>query len=185
MSAEFVQRVGMEMDSEIELQQTEHSNHQLDKLNDQQKIQFLLDQIETIEKSVLVHVPKLKKKDLEIDINTLRENMEETMILHSHIIDDIYSLRSAQEQLKTLLNGLVGILHHSLKFKNPFKLKTTKEMDTYIAKEPSYNTLNIRIRNVQNMIDKSLEYSALLKQKIGFIRDLLKDRTQDKYSATQ
>ena len=145
------------------------------------KIQDLLDRLELIESGTCIKVPELSRKDISIDQNHLSVEFETSMILHSHIITDIRRLKDILEEMKVLRNTLVGILHHSLKLQNQYRLKTAKEFDTYIAQEPSYNTINLKIQKMKSLITQSEEYSADMKQKIGFIRDLTKKRTQEMY----
>jgi hypothetical protein len=149
---------------------------------DAAKIQQLIDTCNSLTVDIKVKVPTLKDSDISIDKNNLRQEMERTMVLHSYIIDDIYQMKCLVQKMKVLLNSLVGIIHHNLKFKNQLRLKSAKEMETYIAQEPSYNIININIQNVNNIIDRSTDHSGLIKQKIGFIRDLIKMRTQELFS---
>ena len=86
------------------------------------------------------------------------------------------------EEMKVILNSVVGSLHHNLRFKNQYKLKSKTEVETYIAKDPFYNMINIRIKRIQSQLEKSENYSGMIKQKIGFIRDLTKMRTQEMFN---
>ena len=182
MTSDFFKSMsqGIENQMQKETNNNLKQHQQLDA--DKTRIQMLVDQAEKIQQSVSIQVPQLHSKDISIDKKMLNKEMESAMVLHSNIIDDIFKLKNLVEQMKVLLNSAVGILHHNLKFKNQYKLKTTKELDTYIAREPSYNIINVRIREIQNLIDRSMEYSGLIKQKIGFIRDLTKMRTQEMFS---
>jgi len=181
-AAEFFAKVGQEIGNDMETEYTQQKVHRQQEVDEQKLIQGLMMQVDELEKSVVVRVPNLKNSDISIDKRNLHSEMEKTMVMQSNIIDDIYGLKCTQEKMKVLLNGLVGILHHNLRFRNQFKIKTAKEIETYIAKETSYNAINIRICNIQHLIDRSSEYSNMIKQKVGFIRDLTKMRTQEMFS---
>lgn len=141
----------------------------------------ILKTISEIEAKAIVKVPSLSREDISIDKTRLNEEMERAMVIHSNIIEDIHTLKLVVEEMKVILNSVVGSLHHNLKFKNQYKLKTTKDLDTHIAKDPLYNQINIRIKRIQSLIEKSENYSGMLKQKVGFIRDLTKMRTQEMF----
>lgn len=141
----------------------------------------ILSKIDAIENKAILRVFKLGKEDISIDKNNLIQEMESAMVLHSNVIDDIFTLKMVIEEMKIILNSLIGSLHHNLKFKNQYKLKSKTEIDTYIAKDPFYNIVNIRIKKIQSQLEKSENFSGMLKQKIGFIRDLTKMRTQELY----
>ena len=178
----FYEKLNQGIQSEMENEFTKYQVHASHTKEQEDKIQNLLQKLEQLMLSTHVKVTGLSSSDIAIDKNNLHSEMEKTMVLHSNIIDDIHNLKILQEKMKVLLNSVVGILHHNLKFKNQLKLKTGKELETYIVQEPSYNTINVNIKNIQNMIERSSEYSGMLKQKIGFIRDLTKMRTQEMFS---
>jgi len=167
-----------QMENEFQKNQANTAQAQVDA----EKIQNLIDKCNILTSSIQIKVPTLKKSHMAIDKANLHAEMERTMVLHSYIIDDIFTMKTLLQKMKVLLNGLVGILHHNLRFKNQLRLKGAKEVETYIAQEPSYNTININIQSVNNIIERSNELSSMIKQKIGFIRDLTKMRTQEMFS---
>jgi hypothetical protein len=107
------------------------------------------------------------------------------MILHSKVIDDICDFQNALEDIKVIQNSLVCLLHHSLKFKNKIKLKGGKELDTYMASDYFFNELNISVKRITSLIEKGNGYSGLLKQKIGFLRELQRDQTSKYYKSSR
>jgi len=174
----FLSKMNTEIGKEMENTNTQNQV-------EQKYIADFMEQTDLLEKSVIIKITELKKSQLAIDKNNLRQEMETSMVLQSNIIEDIFNLKNTLEKMKVVRNGLVGILHHNVRFKNQFKLKTAKEIETYIAKEPSYNNINIRICHIQNFIEKSSEFCGMMKQKIGFIRDLTKQRTQEMFRETE
>jgi len=178
----FTQKMNQEIDLQMNNEFTSYQSNKQQIAESVNKINVLLTKMKQLKESVVIKVTGLNPSDIGIDKKRLIGEMQESMVLHSNIIEDIFNLKQVQEKMKVMLNGLVGILHHNLKFQNQYNLRPGKELDTYIAKEPSYNTINIEIRNVQNMIERSSELSGIMKQKIGFIRDLTKQRTQEMFS---
>jgi len=159
-----------------------HEKQEARVLTEEEKQKMLLmNKLLDIEKRAIIKVSSLRREDVSINKDQLNEEMESSMVVHSNIIEDIYTLQLVMEEMKVVLNSVVGTLHHNLKFKNQFKLKTTKDLETHIAKDPLYNQINIRIKRVQSLIEKSENYSGMMKQKIGFIRDLTKMRTQEMF----
>jgi len=140
--------------------------------------QKLLNMLIELVSKIKIRVPNVSKSDLSIDQDNLAIDMEETMILHSNVINDLQELRNAKEEMKIILNGIVQELHHKFRFKNSYTLKSGKEVEIYIAGDPVYNQVNVQIKKVEAQIEKSQEFSSLLKSKIGFIRDLTKLQTQ-------
>jgi len=180
MSA-FSEKMNQGIENEIENEFQKGKALTVQVQQDNIKIQQLIDACNSLTVDLKVKVPFLDSSAIAIDKNNLHQEMERTMVLHSHIIDDIYQMKCLVQKMKALLNSLVGILHHNLKFRNQLRLKSAKEMETYIAQEPSYNIINMNIQNVNNVIDRSTDQSGMIKQKIGFIRDLIKMRTQEMF----
>jgi hypothetical protein len=182
MAAAFFAKVAQGIDEEMENEFTKFQSQNQKSQQDQQKLQELLLSADVLQKSINIRVTQLSRADIAIDKKNLHGEMESTMVLHSNLIEDTFQLKGLIEKMKVLLNGVVGILHHNLRFKNQFRLKSAKEMDTYIAQEPAYNAINVRIKELQNLVERSQEFAGMIKQKIGFIRDLTKMRTQEMFS---
>lgn len=170
-------------------------NHDLEQYRSQNELknqnteefnkQCLLEALNNITHRIKIKVPDIDRPDLKIDKNNLQMEMEETMILHSNVLDDLFQLRTVKEEMKAIMNSLVQILHHRVKFKNQYKLKTTREVETYIAGDAIFNQINIQIKKVEAQIEKSSELSSLLKSKIGFIRDLTKLKAQELFGESR
>jgi len=146
---------------------------------EQEKKKQLIGMIDSILARVKVRVVDVTRDDIMIDKDNLLIDMENSMIFHSHIIKDICDLRNALEEMKTIRNSLIQLLHHRLRFKNQFHLKSVKEIETYISGDEAYNHINLQIQKVEAQIEKSSEFSSMLKSKIGFIRDVTKLKTQE------
>jgi len=179
----FADKMKAGINNEMERQDTNVSLQASNAVQDSEHIQQLVNKCNELTVDIKVKVPTLKNSNITIDQKNLHQEMERSMIVHSHIIHDVYQMKCLVQKMKVLLNSLVGTLHHSLKFKNQLRVKSAKEMETYIAQEASYNIININIQNVNNIIERSSELSNMMKQKIGFIRDLTKMKTQEMYSA--
>lgn len=182
MAAAFFAKVSQGIEEEMENEFVKFQSQNQQSAEDQKRLHDLLQSADTLQKSIQIRVTELSRSDISIDKKNLHGEMESTMVLHSNLIEDIYQLKGIIEKMKVLLNGVVGILHHNLKFKNQFRLKSAKEVETYIAQEPAYNAINVRIKELQNLVERSTEFSSMIKQKIGFIRDLTKMRTQEMFS---
>ena len=174
----MIQGIDSQMESELVINKAQQKRSS----EDQKQINDLVTAAMNLQRSVKIKVTSLSKSDMAIDKHQLRTEMEDTMVLQSNIIEDMFAVRGVIEKLKAILNQVVGILYHNLKFNNQYRLKSAKDMETYLAQDPSYNTVNIRIKELQNFVDRSQEFSGMIKQKIGFIRDLTKMRTQEMYS---
>lgn len=162
-------------------QETERKMSEINEVKQVENQKAILAKVESIEERAIIRVLSLDKSDISIDKTRLSEEMERSMVLYSHVIEDIFTLKLVLEEIKVILNGVVGNLHHNLKFKNQYNLKTTKDLETHIAKDQLYNLINVKIKRIQSLIEKGDNYSNLLKQKIGFIRDLTKMRTQEMF----
>lgn len=146
-----------------------------------EKKKRLLAIMKDIESKLKVRVLALTPEQLTIQRDNIVDDMDKTMVLNSHIIDDIFNLQRTLEDVKVIQNSLLCLLHHSLKFKNKIRLKGSKELDTYIASDYYFNEINVATKRLSGMIEKSNNYSGLIKQKIGFLRDLQKDQTASRF----
>jgi hypothetical protein len=142
----------------------------------------LYDNILEMEKSVLMRVPDLSEEELKIDKYNLVSELEKTMILHSHIIQDLQDLRIFRSAISNILDNLIGKLYHFLKFKNQYNLKTTKEIEVYLGLNPTYIQIRNKVKALDAQIEKSEENGNLLKNKVGFIRDYTKYKTQEMFN---
>ncbi len=178
---DFANKINQEIHQSLETEFVQHTDNQQRSESDIQRLKLLMHQAKTIFNNVKIRVPTLSANETNINRKKLHDAMEKSMVLNSKILDDLFELRNALDNINVVLNGVVGILYHNLKFKNRLKLKTTKELDTYVAQERSYNTVNLYCSQIKNSIDRSKGYSSNVKQKIGFIRDLMQSRTQEMY----
>lgn len=148
---------------------------------DDAKKAYIIETMENIFQTTKIKVSDLKDNDLKIDQDNLLLEMENTMILHSYVINDIFELKKVLETLKSHSNALIQLLHHKLRFQNQYKLKTIKEIETYISGDRYYNRANELLKQIEAQIEKSSQISFDLKQKISFIRDVQKHKTQELY----
>lgn len=189
MSAkEFYNQVSSKMNEEgIDFKTEEDIQEQINIQNtealekEKEKKQKLLAITKQVEERIKVRILSISQEQLSIQRDNIVDDMDRTMVLHSHIIEDIFQLQQALEDIKVIQNSLICLLHHSLKHKNRIKIKGTKELDTYIASDYFYNEINLASKRVIYMIEKSNNYSRLISQKIGFLRDLQKDHTAKLY----
>jgi len=150
-----------------------------DKEDTEKKVKLLVALAERMEK-VKIKVQNLSQSDLsKVDKNNLHTEMETAMLTHSKIIDDVYQMKVAIGDMKAIRNSLTQMLHHKLKFRNQLNLKSAKEIQTYMDADATFNQVNIQIKKLEALIEKSQEFSSLLRSKIGFIRDLTKLKTQE------
>lgn len=189
MSAkDFYQKISEHMTSEgIDFKTEEDIQDQINIQNqealakEKEKKQKLLAITKQVESRLQVRVLSLSNEQVSVQRDNLVDDMDRTQILHSHIIEDIYNLQQALEDIKVIQNSLVCLLHHSLKFKNKIKLKSSRELETYMASDYFYNEINLSIKRITNLIEKSNNFSVLIRQKIGFLRDLQKNETAKHY----
>jgi hypothetical protein len=180
MSADkFFEKVTSEMKTEgIDFKTPEFVEQQLlvqveeERKNSDEKKKKLLLISQTIESKIKVRVPTITNEQLSLDRAHLLEDMERTMILHSHVIEDIYDFQKALEEMKVVQNSLVCLLHLNIKFRNKLRVKGAKELDTFIASDYTYNEVNMKIKNLQYLTEKSNNYSGLIKQKLNFLREM-------------
>jgi len=172
---------GIDFKSEEDIQEQLNIQNEEALAKEKEKKQRLLAITKDVESKIQVRVLTLTSEQLTIQREDLVEDMDRTMVLHSHIIEDIFSLQRALEDIKVIQNSLLCLLHHSLKHKNKVRLKGNKELDTYMASDYFYNEINIAVKRIQSLIEKSNNYSGLVKQKIGFLRDLQKDQTAKRF----
>jgi hypothetical protein len=186
---EFWKKVQTNMDTneidfktEDDIHEQTNIQHKEELEKEKEKKEKLLAIVKIAEDKLKLKILEISDSQLSIDKNNLIDDMEKTMILHSHIIDDIFNLQGCLDDIKIVQNSLVCLLHHSLKFKNKFKLKGNKELDTYMASDYYYNKISISVSRLVSLIAKSNNFSGLIKQKIAFIRDIQKDYTARLYS---
>lgn len=149
-------------------------------VEEEEKKQKLLQAMYERMQNVKVKVRELDEKNLgKVDKNNLMTEMEDAMLTHSKIIDDIFQMKNALQDMISIRNSLTQMLHHKLKFRNQLNLKTSKEIQTYMDADATFNKVVMQIKKVEAQIEKSQEYSSLLRSKIGFIRDLTKLKTQE------
>lgn len=179
--SEHMEEEGIDFKTEDDIQEQINIQTAEAAAKEKEKKQKLLAITKQVESRLTIRVPSLTNDQISIQRDNLVEDMDRSMILHSHIIEDIFALQQALEDIKVIQNSLLCLLHHSLKFKNKIKLKGNRELDTYMASDYFYNEINLASKRIINMIEKSNSYSVLIRQKIGFIRDLQKDHTAKYY----
>ena len=176
----FYEKVGEEVLQEFDLghvMETKRMNKENEE--NEEKKRLLISLAERMEK-VKIKVQSLSQGDLaKVDKNNLMSEMESAMMTHSKIIDDIFQMKTALEDMKSIRNNLTQMIHHKLKFRNQLNLKTAKEIQTYMDADVIFNQVIVQIKKVEAQIEKSQEFSSLLRSKIGFIRDLTKLKTQE------
>ena len=182
--SEHMNEEGIDFKTEEDIQDQINIQNAEALAKEKEKKQKLLTITKQVEARLTIRVNSLSNEQVSIQRDNLVEDMDRTMILHSHIIEDIFGLQSALEDIKVIQNSLLCLLHHSLKFKNKIKIKGNRELDTYMASDYYYNEINLAAKRIINMIEKSNNYSVLIRQKIGFIRDLQKDSTAKYYRRT-
>lgn len=179
--SEHMKSEGIDFKTEEDIQEQINIQNSEALEKEKEKKQKLLAITKQVESRLIIRVVTLTNEQVSIQRENLVEDMDRTMILHSHIIEDIFNLQQALEDIKVIQNSLLCLLHHSLKFKNKIKIKGNRELETYMASDYYYNEINLAAKRVVNMIEKSNNYSVLIRQKIGFIRDLQKDNTAKYY----
>lgn len=176
---DFFQSVQNSMNQDINTHAVQKQDNQQLSKKEQEDIKNLLVSAEVLQNSVQVKVEGLSQDDISIDKHNLVGGMEKSMVLRSHIIDDIFNVKCVINKLKVIRNMIVTVLHHNLRFKNQYNLKSMKEVETYMASDRSYNTINVRIKDLENFVDRLDAFSQTVREKIGFIRDLTKLKTQE------
>lgn len=153
--------------AEQTLLQNEEENRKLDA-----KKKKILDIVASIENRIKIRVAKIEPNQLSINQDNIVDDMEKTMVLHSNVIDDIFDFQKILEEFKVVQNSLSCLLHHGYKFKNKLKIKGGKELETYIASDYTFNEVNIRIKQIQSLIERANNYSRLIDRKIGFLKEI-------------
>lgn len=174
----FYQTVSNGIDEEVVFSKTKAQIMKEEYQKEEDKKNLLVQEVKKIMDSVKISTPKIPHGTNSIDEDNLVMSMEQTMILHSNLIDDIFVLRQTKEKITVILNSIVAILHHKFKFKNQYQLKTVTEIDKYIVGDEHYNQVNIHLQNIDALIKKQEEHAKRIAQKIGFLRDITKLQTQ-------
>ena len=151
----------------------------------EEKVAEYLQRAENIFEQSHIKVTSIPQNKLRIDADNLNLQTEESMILYSDIMDDVFNLNQILERLKVILNGIVGLLHHKIKFNSPYRLKYVREVEKYIEQEPSYNIINVKVKTIKAQIDKSEKMADLVHEKIRYLRDLKKKKTSENYKEKQ
>jgi hypothetical protein len=178
VTAAFYQKVSNGIDSEISHRDARNKTMTHRREQDEAKKELLVKEVNRLMGGVKITTPNIPHGANSIDEDNLIMSMEQTMVLHSNLIDDIFILRQTKDKIEVILNSIVTILHHQLKFQNQYQLKTVTEIDKYIVGDQHYNQVNIHLRNVDALIKKQEEHAKRISQKIGFLRDITKLQTQ-------
>lgn len=177
-AAAFYQTIANGIEDEISFSKNKAKQMKEQNEIEENKKDLLVEEVRKIMDNVKITTPNIPHGTNSIDEDNLISSMEQTMVLHSNLIEDIFTLRQTKEKIHVILNSIVAILHHKFKFKNQYQLKTVTEIDKYIAGDEHYNQVNIHLQNIDALIKKQEEHAKRISQKIGFLRDITKLQTQ-------
>ena len=103
-----MQEEGIDFKTEEDIQEQINIQNKETLEREKEKKQKLLDITKQVESRIKIKVISLSDEQLRIDKENIVDDMDRTMILHSHIIDDVFDLQKSLEEIKVIQNSYIS-----------------------------------------------------------------------------
>lgn len=175
----FYQKMSSEVDNQMENEQVFKMKSKREEQDIDRALSNILDQANLIMNKTKIVIDTVSESSFRIDQDNLVSDLETTMVLQSHLIADVSSLKKSRSLLRSLRDKAKGLLFEKIRFHSNYQAKTKNATDAFIERDDTFITIRTQVEHIESMAEERESYSYLLSEKLRSLRTLLYNRSRN------